>query len=617
MRNRTALSASLLLGLIAAACGDAGSELSEPCGAATSGCGSRQHCDRVSVPNRCVCDAPYTGADCTSCARGYRSGGGRCVPESISCSTQSCGSRGECADRTDGERVCLCQPGYTGNACASCADGYQDHDGDGVCAPSCGVANVYCQGLQTCSDESGLARCTCIEGRSGPECEECAPGYRPDLTGQGCVPTCGAETFPCGSHGTCVETLRGARCECDPGRGGASCDECAPTHTKTGSGACVAPLPSNALLWTVMDTDRGTFLGALVTPAFDFFPVVPAPEGITDVSYDATSGALHALVDGALVTLDLENGQATELVANVPGRALTHDPETGDSFVGSSSGVWRITHADSSVTPLSDRGVVGLAFDAQRRMLLAIQASGERFEIDPSDGVGRSLAEPLAIAPRALAFDSEQGRAYVLGETPESPEHQLERFCRGVATTLGAYPGPRHVQAEFGNSLAAGETRVLEDHAEDPPLLAYGSVDGTAQGGTLRVATTHPESVVCIATVRERLSIVVDEAAAFQLLVVVSEEPSVTLDLGSDEPPSGSGSIHVRAPGDVPVTGNARRVTLHSTTEWSELGLEPWSDFADKPSSVLGLVDWQSGSSLLFTLDAVRQLRALSWVGKP
>lgn len=53
---------------------------------------------------------------------------------------------------------------------ASCAEGQQDRDGDGVCAPSC--AATSCAAHQACDDASGAAVCACVTGYvlEGAEC---------------------------------------------------------------------------------------------------------------------------------------------------------------------------------------------------------------------------------------------------------------------------------------------------------------------------------------------------------------------------------------------------------------------------------------------------------------
>lgn len=49
----------------------------------------------------------------------------------------------------------------TGSACAA---GMQDHDGDGICLPSCGSALLDCDVHEGCDDSSGTAQCVCEDG---------------------------------------------------------------------------------------------------------------------------------------------------------------------------------------------------------------------------------------------------------------------------------------------------------------------------------------------------------------------------------------------------------------------------------------------------------------------
>ena len=83
--------------------------------------------------------------------------------EKPSCMIDGCGPHGTCSFAGASER-CVCEKGYAGPGCAVCARGFQDVDGNGLCAPAC--ASVRCGPHAHCSDASGRAVCTCVVGYS-------------------------------------------------------------------------------------------------------------------------------------------------------------------------------------------------------------------------------------------------------------------------------------------------------------------------------------------------------------------------------------------------------------------------------------------------------------------
>lgn len=142
--------------------------------------------DAGTVDDAGICPEGYAGPRCDQCARGWQDGNADGVC-SLACDAEGelapdCG-QGQCLiDRTTDTRYCACRPGYTGEACDQCAQGYEDPDGDGLCTRACQLDcgdNGQCE-LAADNSES----CACEVGYEGAACDSCAPGYR--VTRSGC-----------------------------------------------------------------------------------------------------------------------------------------------------------------------------------------------------------------------------------------------------------------------------------------------------------------------------------------------------------------------------------------------------------------------------------------------
>lgn len=210
-------------------------------GVCLPGCGAvecvRGSCDDTSGVASCLCPAGYAGPGCDVCAKGFQDNDddGICLPD---CNTSdlNCGSQGRCTD-VGGEAVCVCRPGHEGGACATCIEGYQDHDGDGICLPTCDALGLSC-GHGRCDDASGMVSCSCDEGHVGVACEECAPGYQ-RLGGDGiCRPACGGPFGPVCENGVCEDATGFASCVCDEGYAGDLCELCADGYRSREDGTC-------------------------------------------------------------------------------------------------------------------------------------------------------------------------------------------------------------------------------------------------------------------------------------------------------------------------------------------------------------------------------------------
>ena len=69
---------------------------------------------------------------------------------------------GECVHGVAGcaGAPCVCDEGYAGDKCDTCAAGFQDNDGDGVCTVACCALDCGDNGV--CDDSSGTAVCACV-----------------------------------------------------------------------------------------------------------------------------------------------------------------------------------------------------------------------------------------------------------------------------------------------------------------------------------------------------------------------------------------------------------------------------------------------------------------------
>jgi hypothetical protein len=113
--------------------------------------------------------------------------------------------------------------------------------------------NVTCSNHGSCSNQGGVAICTCeanwtgdvcdtcAEGYAGGNCDTCAAGYYEYPAGSGlcvddpCLPD------PCSGHGDCANDTGASVCTCHTGWDGAACDTCAAGYYEypAGSELCV------------------------------------------------------------------------------------------------------------------------------------------------------------------------------------------------------------------------------------------------------------------------------------------------------------------------------------------------------------------------------------------
>ncbi len=118
------------------------------------------------------------------------------------------------------DEACVCDQGWAGELCDTCAEGYVREGWD--CVAYC--QEDSCSGHGLCSDEYGYVYCSCDVGYTGERCEACAEGYLE--VDSRCRPTAGCDTdgqpcddgLVCTTGDTCGQGVCiGAAVDCDDG----------------------------------------------------------------------------------------------------------------------------------------------------------------------------------------------------------------------------------------------------------------------------------------------------------------------------------------------------------------------------------------------------------------
>ncbi|XP_076805272.1 laminin subunit alpha-1-like isoform X3 [Clavelina lepadiformis] len=184
---------------------------------------------------QCFCPPGYLGLSCQDCAEGYMRvqqgvNIGKCEPcncfnRSDTCDEQS-GRCLNCADKFTGYHCEKCIAGYylSGKTCKKCAcPGTEPVNNF---SPTCQPDGADGVGDYTCD--------ACRPGYVGNHCEQCADGYYgdPSALGGHCA-KCGCNVA--GSvDGVCDKST--GQCHCDVGIRGRVCDQCQPRHVITPHG---------------------------------------------------------------------------------------------------------------------------------------------------------------------------------------------------------------------------------------------------------------------------------------------------------------------------------------------------------------------------------------------
>lgn len=473
------------------------------------------------------------------------------------------------------------------------------------------VLALSCSNKSLPAADCGVGRvCECMPG--DPSCSPCQAGYRQALVGSDCVPTCSAPQSDCGMHGVCEETAQGATCRCEAGYTGESCSACENGLSANAEGQCLGELSPPALL-TLSSQGEQVMLGALVPPIWDFLPLASVASTVSDVAYDSSSEVAYLLDKGRLFSLDLETGEAVARTAagkNL-GSALCLDAAGQSAFTASAEAVYRVNLEGFEVTELGAFGAQALEYDAQRELLVGVDAMGATFELEGSAPLTVGRAPELESL--AMAFDAEHSRAYFLGTEQETEDERLLRYCREALTRLGAVPAWQRQLVE--EVPAAADAFTLEYEGADSALLAT-NLSGTAVE-RVRVSVAHPDVAVCVVVEQggtADLEVEVTAEARASWLLIAAPDRSVALDLSALEGDP-TASIVVYTDRGLTISGPSAGVLQHEAQPWINLGLTTLADLATRPAPKLVLMDWTSQAT--FSLDLTHRPvgSALAWVG--
>jgi hypothetical protein len=606
----------------------------DECQAGTHDCSLPSECLNSIGAFRCQCPEGYrnvTGV-CDGCERGYvATSPGICTAGTVDCALnpQVCQPGGTCVDEALRDS-CACSQGHTGQTCARCDEGYQDNDGDGRCSPLCATAGLACGAHQTCVDASGSATCVCARGYVGTACENCDTGFI-DRSGDGnCVAvTCAAALVTCSGHASCVDRTYPPACRCDIGWSGASCDACAPTHVADG-GLCApsAAIDARRFIYAAgTDEFDRPVLGAIELSSWSFLPMVQLTQPVADLTSDPM-GNLYALgggYDRSIVRVDPVTGAVT-LVRNLAPsyhalEALTFDSTRRQLYVAASIGAGdylltfdprsgALSVGGSSINSSSKE--VGLAYrhasDSVHGVAAYVMSGGsaypqQAFTFEPS-GANFKLGAFVDVTPTfsSPALVMNERSTFVGGLRASTENEWLHAYCRRVVETLGVPAEGMTIEGDFTHDGIPGSgTKTLVSNPGGARLHVHGSYDtATTARSTLRIETTNPKDVVCVATYEENVDVVLTAAAKLRLLVVASSipNPRLAVDPGFAFPPdSGAAPIRAYCASSAPHDSfSGSSVRIYGSSEWSTLGLKPPSHDVFFPrTSFVGPLDFDAG----------------------
>ncbi|XP_061922418.1 laminin subunit beta-1b [Entelurus aequoreus] len=147
-----------------------------PEGTALHTCSTPDECECDQRSGQCPCLPNVVGQNCDGCAEdtwNMASGEGchRCDCDPVHAFSSSC-------DEVSHGR-CSCKPGFGGRTCRECRELFW-----GDPEVKCHACDCDPRGISSGQCNRASGHCTCVEGVSGPRCDECARGY------QGVFPDC-------------------------------------------------------------------------------------------------------------------------------------------------------------------------------------------------------------------------------------------------------------------------------------------------------------------------------------------------------------------------------------------------------------------------------------------
>jgi hypothetical protein len=525
---------------------------------------------------------------------------GDCTPVAVSCRSNPavCGTHGSCIPGPDFvQDSCSCQPGYTGNACQACADGYTAVGT--LCEPTCKTMPLVCAGMQVCSDASGRRACVCPGNRTGVNCDQCPSGWVLRASDGMCVQTCTAVAPTCGTRKYCDESQGMPVCVCLAQYAGADCSACAPGYMPDGSGQCIRNAPAGTTLLAGGRFQNNDYLVAIDGAAGTATPLRPLT-GLSGarLATDVAGHVIYTLSGTTVSRLDPATGKPTTLATLRSAQAITFGG--GALYTVGSLTPYLLTRVDPTSGLLSDlgptnlvgaQGYVGLGWDPGGSLLYARPPTtgavngAELFRVDSTTGantmLGAVTAEPERLRPAdnrvSLAFDR-AGQLFLATRLGRTPTDVVLDHCRKVAAGLGylGYETAPFTTTEINQmGIGAGMTRVLTSkNPSGKEIVAYVSSGqrGIAKAFA-RVQTTNPETFVCLSTVEEVLELQIPAAQTrFAGIALTSGQPYVTMAVeGAVENVAGT-TVHLYVASGSAVAACAAYsfCKVYSSSEWSQ-----------------------------------------------
>lgn len=187
----------------------------------------------VCDPETGVCEncADFTGGNsCEKCEEGYYPPNANSSDVCLPCPCTKNAVSPSCSIESSGDLnfpVCdSCQNGYTGPDCNDCAPGYFGKKGKCTACQCSG--NIDLSDSESCNKKDGFCQ-KCLYNTDGDECEKCKDGFYGNAKNTE-LPKC--ESCRCGVKGSkssVCDNISGL-CDCLPNVSGQRCDQCTSGH---------------------------------------------------------------------------------------------------------------------------------------------------------------------------------------------------------------------------------------------------------------------------------------------------------------------------------------------------------------------------------------------------